>query len=62
VAEDFGEQLCVICWDAERTHGLLHAADMHLCLCAACFKAYDYKAKGCPMCRQPVEEVIEVVL
>eukprot|EP00775_Hariotina_reticulata_P011402 gene11402-11550_t len=57
-----GQQQSVSSGGAERTHGLLHAADMHLCLCADCFKAYDYQAKGCPICRQPVEEVIEVVL
>jgi hypothetical protein len=30
------------------------------CLCAGCAGLYDYATKGCPICRQPVEETLEV--
>jgi hypothetical protein len=32
------------------------------CLCAGCAGLYDYAAKGCPMCRQPVEELLTMEL
>jgi hypothetical protein len=32
------------------------------CLCAACAGLYSYAAKGCPMCRQPVEELLTMEL
>jgi predicted amidophosphoribosyltransferase len=32
------------------------------CLCAGCAELYDYAAKGCPMCRQPVEELLTMEL
>lgn len=57
---DNDHTLCVICLAAPRTHALVHGADAHLWLCEACCTAWDYKSKGCPICRQEVEYVLEV--
>lgn len=60
--EDDTGDMCVVCWANPRTHILVHrgGSDSHLCLCQACCEAWDYKSKGCPMCRQGVEYALKV--
>jgi hypothetical protein len=53
------ESLRVVCWERACTVGLMHGSDVHLCLCGVCFAAYDV-SKGCPMCRQPVEDAVDL--
>lgn len=50
-----GEGLCVICWDGELTHGLMHDDCIHLCMCSGCSAKYDHDARGCPVCRRAGE-------
>lgn len=50
-----GEGLCVICWDGELTHGLMHDDCIHLCMCGGCSAKYDHDAHGCPVCRRAGE-------
>jgi hypothetical protein len=53
------ESLCVVCWERACTVGLLHGEDVHLCMCGVCFAAYDV-SNGCPMCRWPVEDSVDL--
>jgi hypothetical protein len=53
------ESLCVVCWERPCTVGLLHGEDVHLCMCAVCFAAYDV-SNSCPMCRRPVEDSVDL--
>jgi hypothetical protein len=39
---------------------LSHGKTGHLCLCVDCCDEYDYKIKGCPMCRMPVDQAVQV--
>jgi hypothetical protein len=40
---------------------LLVVDGCHLqCLCGGCAQLYDYVTKGCPMCRQPVQQTLKV--
>ena len=49
--------LCIICMTDKRTVGLLHGSSMHVVACAGC--APHLRAKPCPMCRAPVERLVE---
>lgn len=53
------ERQCVICLSAPREAGYLHGASLHLCVCRDCCKSVRPGAP-CPLCRQPVERVIDV--
>jgi hypothetical protein len=53
------EQLCVICLDQPKRVGVLHNGSLHLCLCSACAEEVGL-AGGCPVCRQPIEELLPV--
>uniref|UniRef100_A0A7S0RGQ1 RING-type domain-containing protein n=1 Tax=Chlamydomonas leiostraca TaxID=1034604 RepID=A0A7S0RGQ1_9CHLO len=53
------EQLCVICLSAKKEAGFLHGTTVHMCVCRDCCKMIR-PGGACPLCRQPVERVIEV--
>ncbi|GAX79195.1 hypothetical protein CEUSTIGMA_g6635.t1 [Chlamydomonas eustigma] len=55
--EDGG--VCVICMDAPMTAGFLHGKTVHKCVCTGCSKGIR-PGNLCPMCRVPVEAVLEV--
>ena len=50
---------CVVCMAVEPTNLCVPCG--HQCLCAACVQIYDPVAKGCPICREPVAQVIRVL-
>ncbi|KAF6263865.1 hypothetical protein COO60DRAFT_1457873 [Scenedesmus sp. NREL 46B-D3] len=58
-AEQDDEQLCVVCWAGLRSVAMVHGGTAHLCLCAGCVQLYDYAVKGCPICRQPVQQTLK---
>ena len=49
--------LCIICLTDKRTVGLLHGSSMHVVACAGC--APHLRNQPCPMCRAPVERLVE---
>ncbi|GIL49860.1 hypothetical protein Vafri_6172, partial [Volvox africanus] len=58
------EFACLACMDAPRECGFLHGGTVHMGLCVQCTSRLPSTAEGalsCPVCRQPVERVIEVV-
>lgn len=52
-------QLCVVCVDAPKQYGCLHAGTVHLCLCRDCSELFA-AGKPCPMCREPIVAVVKV--
>ena len=54
-------RLCVICWDAPKTHIMLPCG--HKCVCQSCAADFSCTSKGCqscPLCRNRVEKVTRV--
>ncbi|KAF5828618.1 ankyrin repeat-containing domain protein [Dunaliella salina] len=49
---------CIICLSEPRQCGYLHGTSMHACVCRGCARALPSGA--CPLCRQPVERILEV--
>jgi hypothetical protein len=47
---------CVVCFENMKTAGLLHGEDVHVCCCKECAAALQQ----CPMCRAPIERVLNV--
>ena len=55
-SDDADEPLCVVCWEAPKTH--VFTSCMHKCVCPGC--AHDVMKAGtasCPLCRKPSLEV-----
>eukprot|EP00475_Leptophrys_vorax_P003413 TRINITY_DN12013_c0_g1_i1.p1 TRINITY_DN12013_c0_g1~~TRINITY_DN12013_c0_g1_i1.p1 ORF type:complete len:502 (+),score=25.50 TRINITY_DN12013_c0_g1_i1:121-1626(+) len=49
---------CVICLSAPRDTTVLPCR--HMCMCADCAKVLRYQTNKCPICRQPVERLLEI--
>jgi hypothetical protein len=47
---------CVVCFENMKTAGLLHGDDVHMCCCKECAASL----RQCPMCRAPIERVLNV--
>ncbi|KAF6261254.1 hypothetical protein COO60DRAFT_1699945 [Scenedesmus sp. NREL 46B-D3] len=60
--DDDDEGLCVCCLDAPSTVVFMHGSLGHLCMCSSCLGGFDWRSAGCPMCREPVEDVVHVPL
>ncbi|GIM01990.1 hypothetical protein Vretimale_6694 [Volvox reticuliferus] len=55
---------CLACMDAPRECGFLHSGTVHMGLCMECASRLPPAAEGalsCPVCRQPVERIVEIV-
>jgi len=50
--------LCIICLTDKRTVGLLHGSSMHVVACAGC--APRLMGSPCPLCRAPVERLVQI--
>jgi hypothetical protein len=59
-ADDDDEGLCVCCLDAPSSVLFLHGALGHLSMCGACLAGYDWRIGGCPVCREPVKDVLHI--
>lgn len=49
---------CVICMSEPRDTMILPCR--HMCLCSGCAKVLRFQTKRCPICRQPVERLLEM--
>eukprot|EP00253_Pinus_taeda_P028789 PITA_28789 len=49
---------CVICMSEPRDTMILPCR--HMCLCSGCTKVLRFQTKRCPICRQPVERLLEM--
>ncbi|KAJ3676307.1 hypothetical protein LUZ60_003719 [Juncus effusus] len=55
--EDLGKE-CVVCLSEPRDTAVLPCR--HMCLCSECAKALRLQSNKCPICRQPIEQLIEI--
>lgn len=55
--DDAGKE-CVICMTEPKDTAVLPCR--HMCLCSECAKALRLQSNKCPICRQPIEELIEI--
>ncbi|XP_058723803.1 probable E3 ubiquitin-protein ligase LUL4 [Vicia villosa] len=49
---------CVICMTEPKDTAVLPCR--HMCMCSDCAKALRLQSNKCPICRQPIEELIEI--
>ncbi|CAN0898747.1 Probable E3 ubiquitin-protein ligase LOG2 [Linum grandiflorum] len=49
---------CVICLSEPRDTTVLPCR--HMCLCSGCAKVLQFQTNRCPICRQPVERLLEI--
>ncbi|KAJ6825064.1 putative E3 ubiquitin-protein ligase LOG2 [Iris pallida] len=49
---------CVICLSEPRDTTVLPCR--HMCMCSACAQVLRYQSNRCPICRQPVERLLEI--
>ncbi|KAJ6815258.1 putative E3 ubiquitin-protein ligase LOG2 [Iris pallida] len=49
---------CVICLSEPRDTTVLPCR--HMCMCSACAQVLRYQTNRCPICRQPVERLLEI--
>ncbi|KAK7292383.1 hypothetical protein RIF29_08161 [Crotalaria pallida] len=49
---------CVICMTEPKDTAVLPCR--HMCMCSECAKALRHQSNKCPICRQPIEELIEI--
>uniref|UniRef100_A0A2P2IZ71 RING-type E3 ubiquitin transferase n=2 Tax=Rhizophora mucronata TaxID=61149 RepID=A0A2P2IZ71_RHIMU len=54
---DLGKE-CVICMSEPRDTTVLPCR--HMCMCSECAKLLQFRTKRCPICRQPVERLLEI--
>ncbi|XP_027918827.1 probable E3 ubiquitin-protein ligase LUL4 [Vigna unguiculata] len=54
---DHGKE-CVICMTEPKDTAVLPCR--HMCMCSECAKALRFQSNKCPICRQPIEELIEI--
>ncbi|KAJ4772673.1 RING/U-box superfamily protein [Rhynchospora pubera] len=55
--DDLGKD-CVICLSEPKDTAVLPCR--HMCLCSECAKALRLQSNKCPICRQPIEQLIEI--
>ncbi|KAJ8751519.1 hypothetical protein K2173_016749 [Erythroxylum novogranatense] len=49
---------CVICMSEPRDTTVLPCR--HMCMCSGCAKVLQFRTNRCPICRQPVERLLEI--
>ncbi|KQK04361.1 probable E3 ubiquitin-protein ligase LOG2 [Brachypodium distachyon] len=55
--DDFGKE-CVVCLSEPRDTTVLPCR--HMCLCRECAQLLRFQTNKCPICRQPVERLLEI--
>ncbi|XP_077240652.1 putative E3 ubiquitin-protein ligase LUL2 [Tasmannia lanceolata] len=55
--DDQGKE-CVICMSEPRDTAVLPCR--HMCMCSECAKVFRLQSNTCPICRQPVQQLIEI--
>ncbi|CAI9764286.1 unnamed protein product [Fraxinus pennsylvanica] len=56
---DSGKE-CVICMTEEKNTAVLPCR--HMCMCSDCAKELRLQSNKCPICRQPIQELLEIKL
>ncbi|KAJ9532232.1 hypothetical protein QJQ45_003874 [Haematococcus lacustris] len=59
--EEDSQLACVVCLSAPRAVGLLHGSTVHKCVCRECAASMKAGITLCPLCRQTVERVLDVL-
>ncbi|MCO5559612.1 hypothetical protein L7F22_013213 [Adiantum nelumboides] len=57
--EDFGKE-CVICMSDPRDTAVMPCR--HMCMCNGCASTFKSQMNRCPICRQPVEALLKIML
>ena len=52
--------MCVVCWSRPKEAGLVHGNSLHRCCCLYCATNLVSLGQPCPMCRRPIERILEV--
>lgn len=50
---------CMICMERERNASLLHGDSVHVVCCLECGRGLVAAKQPCPLCRQPIENVLK---
>jgi Zinc finger, C3HC4 type (RING finger) len=53
------EDVCVICLCESRTATMIHGDTGHICCCLICARILQARGDVCPVCRLPIERVIQ---
>ena len=53
------EEVCLICLTEERTATIVHGETGHICCCLQCARILKQKGDRCPVCRLPIQMVIQ---
>lgn len=56
------DTLCIICMTAPKNATIIHGATGHVCCCLFCAKKLETREDPCPICREPIQLVIQQFL
>mmetsp|Transcript_9152 Transcript_9152/g.13281 ORF Transcript_9152/g.13281 Transcript_9152/m.13281 type:complete len:773 (-) Transcript_9152:263-2581(-) len=56
---DLSEEKCLICLTEERTATIVHGGTGHIACCLACSRVLKARGDRCPVCRLPIDLVIQ---
>lgn len=56
--EPESDKECIVCMVKEKNTSLLHGGESHLCVCFGCGTDLFKQGFTCPICRQPIEQVV----
>ena len=59
-ANDADELTCVICMEKATDATLVHGRTAHVCCCLDCAHNLMKLGQTCPMCRKPIESVLQL--
>jgi len=57
--DDDGDVTCLICFDQPRNATIVHGTSGHVCSCLDCARLLCARGDFCPVCRKPIDNVIE---
>ena len=56
------DALCIICLTNLKDATIIHGATGHVCCCLVCAKTLEDRGDPCPICREPIQLVIQQLL
>jgi len=59
-ADACDELTCVICMEKPTDATLVHGTTAHVCCCLLCAHNLQLLQQACPMCRKPIESVLQL--
>lgn len=57
--DDNDTNTCCICFDRPKDCAIIHGGTAHIACCFVCASATKAQNQGCPICRQPIELVVQ---